>query len=92
MPINAVKLPQIEGKRRNGPAPFSFLRKSSSSSEIARVLSERWHIEEGKTKSHGVKHDASVSKELLKQFATGVIAVEKVGTKILKEYQREHRS
>jgi hypothetical protein len=70
----------------------SFLRKSSSSSEIARVLSERWHVEEGKTKRHGVKHDASVSKEVLKQFATVVIEVEKVGTKILKEYQREHRS
>lgn len=49
----------------------SFLRKSSSSSEIARVFSERWHVEEGKTKRHGVKHDASVSKEVLKQFATG---------------------
>lgn len=74
------------------PSSFSFLRKSSSSSQIARVLSERWHVEEGKTKRHGVKRDASVSKKVLKQFATVVIEVERVGTKILKEYQREHRS
>ena len=63
------------------PSLFSFLRKSSSSSEIAR---ERWHVAEGKTKRHGVKHDASVSKEVLKQFATVVIAIEKVGTTIFK--------
>jgi hypothetical protein len=40
-------------------------------SEIARVLSERWHVEAGKTKRRGVKHDATVSKEVLKQSATG---------------------
>ena len=49
-------------------------------------------LRKGKQRGMGVKHDASVSKEVLKQFATVVIEVEKVGTKILKEYQREHRS
>jgi len=64
MPINAMRLRQIEGRRRNGPARFLSLGNR-------RVRSERWHVEEGKTKRHGVKHDASVSKEVLKQSATG---------------------
>ena len=64
MPVNAEIARQIEGKRRNGPARFLSLGNR-------RVRSERWHVEEGKTKRHGVKHDASVSKEVLKQSATG---------------------
>ena len=58
-------------KKNESLSSFSFLRKSSSSSEIARVLSERWHVEAGKTKRRGVKHDASVSREVVKQSATG---------------------
>ena len=71
MPINAVRLRQIEGRRRNGPARFLSLGNRRVRAKIARVLSERWHVEEGKTKRHGVKRDASVSKEVLKQSATG---------------------
>ena len=71
MPINAVRLRQIEGRRRNGPARFLSLGNRRVRAKIARVLSERWHVEKGKQKRHGVKHDASVSKEVLKQFATG---------------------
>ena len=80
-------------KTKEWPSSFSFLRKSSSSSEIARVLSERWHVEEGKTKRPGVKQDASVSKEVLKQSATGSYSDrEKSELRVSKEYQREHRS
>ena len=71
MPVNAEIASKIEGKRRNGPARFLSLGNRRVRAKLLVSCLSVGMLRKGKQRGMGVKHDASVSKEVLKQSATG---------------------